>query len=477
MTDHDRPNTSPNPITLDELKTSTLERHLSIAKTSLSLGKRWAGNSVSGLFLSKEAKAARKQAFMQEQADYLATELGKLKGSVVKIGQMLALYGEHILPPEITHALQNLNDNTPAISWTVMEQILQQNLGSRLLDLDIDPTPIGTASLAQVHQATLKKTGTKIALKIQYPNVASSIDADLTLFKQILKVTNAIPQTKALDEWFEEIRDLLHHEVNYPLEAAATQRFYQRLKDDPRYIVPKIIPEYCTPKILCMTYESGIAITDPILQDLPQIHRDRIGQSAIDIMLQEIFVWGEMQTDPNFGNYLVRLGETTSDFDAPITPTDQLILLDFGAIRHFDNHLLGLAKRFFWAGYHHDKAAMILALQNSGYPFFDTMSNKVRSDMADLFLLATEPFSDPKKNPHIPAHCLDDSGHYLWANSQLHSRLLAVTRRAVQSKEFSVPPKELMFISRKFIGAYTFLTVLKARTQADQLMQGFLDNA
>lgn len=453
--------------TLDELKTSRFDRHLSIAKTSLNLGRRWAGNSVSGLFLSKEAKEARKQDFLQEQANYLVSELGKLKGSVVKIGQMLALYGEHMLPPEITQALQSLNDNTATLSWSVIESTLKSQLKDKFDDFDINPLPIGTASLAQVHRATIKKTGQQVVLKVQYPGVADAIDSDLSLFKQLLKVTNVIPQTRALDTWFEEIRDLLHHEVNYLIEATTTERFYQRLKDDSRYVVPQILPEYSTNQVLCMSYEEGVPISSHALQQLSQERRDAIGQAAINIMIQEIFVWGEMQTDPNFGNYLVRLDETHGD---------KLVLLDFGAVRQFDEQLLTIAKKFLIAGFYHDKHAMMSVMEHhTGYAFFDTMSPTIRSDMADIFLLATEPFSHPDHNHSLPASCLDEQHRYLWANSQLHTRLMKYTRQAMQSKEFNMPPKELMFISRKFIGAYTFLTVLNARTHADDLIKPFID--
>lgn len=449
---------------IDNLKTSGFERRLSIAKTSLNIGRRWAGNSVSNLFLDKDAKARRNQEFMESQAHYLAEELGKLKGSVVKIGQMLALYGEHILPPEITRALQTLNDDTATLRWERIEQNLRRILGDKLNDLDIDPNPIGTASLAQVHRATIRETGEQIVLKVQYPGVADAIDSDLALFKRLLKVSNIVPQTRALDAWFEEIRDLLHHEVDYEAEAATTERFYERLKNDPRYVVPKINRYYSSPRLLCMTFESGVSVTAKEVQELPHERRNQIGQAAIEIMMQEIFVWGEMQTDPNFGNYLVRLNQNGE--------MDQLVLLDFGAIRTFDAALLTIARNLLTAGYYHDHTAMMAAM--SGYDFFDTMSPKVKSDVASLFLLATEPFSDPKKNKDIPADCLDDQQRYVWANSQLHSRISAEATKAMQSFEFNLPPKEFMFISRKFIGAYTFLTVIDAHTDSQKLVKIFI---
>ncbi|MGP9491909.1 ABC1 kinase family protein [Psychrobacter sp. AOP7-B1-24] len=462
---NDTSKSSNNKQSIDTLKTSGFERRMSIAKTSLNIGRRWAGNSVSGMFLNKEARTARNQAFMEEQANYLATELGKLKGSVVKIGQMLAIYGEHILPPEITRALQTLNDNTATLSWPTIEQTLHKLLGDKLNDLKVDPVPIGTASLAQVHRATVLETGEQVVLKIQYPGVAEAINSDLSLFKQLLKVSNIVPQTRSLDAWFEEIRDLLHHEVDYEAEAATTERFYDRLSHDSRYIVPKINRNYSKKRLLCMSYEPGITVVSEELQLLSHERRNAIGQAAIEIMMQEIFVWGEMQTDPNFGNYLVRVSDDQDDID-------KLILLDFGAIRQFDKHLLTIAHGLLKAGYRHDHQAMVLAM--TGYDFFDSMSDKVRSDVASLFLLATEPFSDPSINPDIPIDSLDQDSRYIWANSKLHSRLSTQASKAMQSFEFNLPPKEFMFISRKFIGAYTFLTVLDAHTYSDKLVKPFL---
>ena len=110
----------------------------------------------------------------------------------------------------------------------------------------------------------------------------------------------------------------------------------------------------------------------------------------------------------------------------------------------------------------------------TGYDFFDTMSEKVTADIADLFLLATEPFSNPDTNPDIPLNCLDVNKRYIWANSKLHSRISVKAQRAMQSFEFNLPPKEFMFISRKFIGAYTFLTVLDAHTNSDRFVKPFL---
>ncbi len=468
MSDASNPNTRnkhKQHHTLDKLQTSAFDRRMSLAKASLRAGSRWAGVNAGTLFSSQEDKDRKRKQVMSEEAHYLAHEIGKLKGSIVKIGQMMALYGEHFLPDEVTEALHSLNNDTMALSWSAIEQQLKVELGDKLNDLVVDHAPLGTASLAQVHRAVRKSDGLEVVLKVQYPGVAAAIDSDLGLFRNMLKFTRLVPQTREFDEWFDEVSEMMHREVNYPMEAATTERFYERLKDDPRYIVPQIIHEYCTKGVLCMTFERGVPINSAVMLSLPQSRRDKLGSASIEIAIREIFEWGEMQTDPNFGNYLIRLGNGK---DIP----DKTILLDFGAIRGFDPNLLKVARGLITAGYHHNKDQMIEAMQ--GYTFFDQMPRGTKPAMADVFMMATEPFTSPVTNPDAPTNVFDTEGKYIWKQSLLHSRVMRQAAESMTSPFFSVPPKEFMFISRKFIGAYTFMTVIDARTDVRAMITPFL---
>ncbi|ENX41294.1 MULTISPECIES: ABC1 kinase family protein [unclassified Acinetobacter] len=449
---------------LKNLKTSSVDRRLSIAKASLLAGTRWATANATSLFSSEEEKEKKRKKAMAEQAHYLVSEIGKLKGSIVKIGQMMALYGEHFLPEEITQALNTLNNQTVALAWPAIKAHLQEQLGSKLDELTIDHEPIGTASLAQVHRATRKSDGLELVLKIQYPGVAEAIDSDMNLFKNMLKLTRMVPQTREFDQWFDEVREMMHREVDYGIEAATTRRFAERLKDDPRYIVPQIVDEFCAEKILCMTFERGVPVNSPVMLSLPQERRNQLGEASLEIAVRELFEWGEMQTDPNFGNYLVRLGDGND-------VKDKIVLLDFGAIRQFDNNLLTVARNLIHAGYDHDKNAMVKAM--TGYEFFDGMPESVKPGMADVFLIATEAFSCPSNNPDMPVGIMDDQDRYDWKKSQLHSRVMQQAGQSMASRYFSVPPKEFMFISRKFIGAYTFMTVIDAKTNVRKMIPQF----
>ena len=450
---------------LKQLKTSSMDRRLSIAKASLLAGTRWAASNATSMFSSEAEKEKKRKQAMKEQANYLVAEIGKLKGSIVKIGQMMALYGEHFLPEEITQALNTLNNQTVALAWPAIKQHLEQQLGDKLHELTIDHEPLGTASLAQVHRATRKSDGLELVLKIQYPGVADAIDSDMSLFKNMLKLTRMVPQTREFDQWFEEVRDMMHREVNYDIEAATTRRFAERLKDDPRYIVPEIVDEFCTGQILCMTFERGVPINSPVMLSLPQTRRNLLGEASLEIAVREIFEWGEMQTDPNFGNYLVRLGDGEQQ-------PDQIVLLDFGAIRQFDQHLLKVARNLIHAGYQHDPQSMVNAM--TGYEFFDSIPQSIKPDMAKVFLLATEAFSCPANNKELPAGVMDEQYRYDWKKSQLHSRVMQQASKSMASRYFSVPPKEFMFISRKFIGAYTFMTVIDAKTNVRDMIKTFI---
>ena len=449
---------------LKNLKTSSVDRRLSIAKASLLAGTRWATASATSMFSSEEDKEKKRKKAMAEQAHYLVSEIGKLKGSIVKIGQMMALYGEHFLPEEITQALNTLNNQTVALAWPAIKAHLQEQLGSRMDDLTIDHEPIGTASLAQVHRAIRKSDGLELVLKIQYPGVAEAIDSDINLFKNMLKLTRMVPQTREFDQWFDEVREMMHREVDYGIEAATTRRFAARLKEDPRYIVPQIVNEFCAEKVLCMTFERGVPVNSPVMLSLPQERRNQLGEASLEIAVRELFEWGEMQTDPNFGNYLVRLGNGTD-------VRDKIVLLDFGAIRQFDENLLSVARNLIQAGYDHDKAAMVKAM--TGYEFFDGMPESIKPGMADVFLIATEAFSCPENNPDMPTGIMDDQDRYDWKKSQLHSRVMQQAAQSMASRYFSVPPKEFMFISRKFIGAYTFMTIIDAKTNVRKMIRQF----
>lgn len=441
--------------TVERIKTKAFERRLALAAVGLKSGSRAAGKYMSAAFLSKDKRQEKQQQLAAEEAQYIADELGKLKGSVVKIGQVMAMYGSYLLPEEVTLALRSLEEDTIAVAWPLIEQQLQQQLGARYDELDIDPEPIGAASLAQVHKATVKSSGQVLALKVQYPGVAESIDSDLKAVINLLKISRVLKVGPESNAWIEEIHTMLHNEVNYHLEAEKMVSFSALLADDERYIVPQYIAQYSTQAVLAMSYESGLAVNDPLLTALPLDQRNALACAFVELFFKEVYCWSKLQTDPNFGNYRIRLNA-----EKPTEP--QIVLLDFGAVQDYPDSFIQPLRKMMTGALLHKRAMIIegaigLNMMQADFP------EAVLQEFATLCELIVEPlnFDASTLTDEVARRALDDEGRYCWANSGLPKRAAKQAAKAAMSKHFLLPPKEFTFLSRKLLGIYGFVAALK----------------
>lgn len=453
--------------TVKRIKTGSMERRFSMAKAGFLAGSRLARKSAGSyvfdrLLLDKDEREEKQREILSEQAQWLVDELGQLKGSIVKVGQMMALFGEHFLPPEITDALHTLEDDTTAVSWRTLEPHLKEQLGAKYVELEIDPEPLAAASLGQVHKAIHKESGRVLCLKIQYPGVAAAIDTDLNMLVQLLRLTRMVPMTKEFQTWLDEVRSMMHRELNYKLEFETTQFFYNELADDPRYIVPEVFADYSNAMVLASSFEEGVKVDHPSILSLPQVRRNNLGKAIMDLFCREVFDWKKMQTDPNFGNYLIRKNENL----------DQIILLDFGAFRDFEDEIILPARKMIYYAYHHDADGFIDAIHSIN--FLDKgVPRKIMDSFAELCFIGVEVLQNPDKFPP-PDQVLNSDKEYLWGESDLPTRILAEAGKNAFSTHFDVPPKEFIFLSRKLLGAYTFLHVIRAEVRGNLILDPFL---
>ena len=447
------------------IKTGSFERRLSLTKAGLLVGTKMAGHMTSTLFSSKETKVEKRKKVLSEQAHYLVAELGKLKGSVVKIGQVMALYGEHFLPPEVTEALHTLEENTHALDWPIIHEILIQELGqSRVDTLDIEQEPIGTASLGQVHKAVIKETGEVICLKVQYPGVAQAIDSDLNAVAQLLKLARLVSFGPAFDDWLEEVRTMMHREVNYILEAETTARFFKMLKSDPRFVVPSVYFEYSTNTVLATSFESGENISNPKVSRLSQTRRDKLAKAALSLFLEELFVLHEIQTDPNFGNYRIRISETDQ--------LDKIVLLDFGAVQKYSSQFINPVCEMICSSFNEDidgviQGGIALNFMRSDWP------QAVLNEFASVCIAVLEPLA--KNKPLAGPESFNAAGEYCWKKSNLPTRIARRAGMSAISRYFKVPPKEFVFLNRKLVGVYTFISVLDGQFNGDVILSPYID--
>ncbi len=265
-------------MALKSIKSSPLSRGLALAKVTVSAGTRAASHALGNLFGDEGGKEDRLKEMLTAQMDLLSRELGKLKGSVMKVGQMLSMYGEHLLPPEANQLLKSLQNQSPPLAWEAIEKQLKRQLGAeKLALLDIEQEPHASASLGQVHRAVIRATGERIALKIQYPGVDQAIESDLAALRSLLTVSKLIPKGPKYDELFKEVRQMMHQEVDYSKELTATDEFRELFAEDGLVIVPRTYPEFSAKRVLATSFEEGVSMESAEVLALSQERRNAIG--------------------------------------------------------------------------------------------------------------------------------------------------------------------------------------------------------
>lgn len=452
---------------LDKIKSSVFSRSLSIAKLTLKTGASMAQYGVTSALKNKDQKDIDWKNFLQAQASLISSELGELKGSLMKAGQMLSMYGEHFLPREANELLKSLQSDSPPLSWAAIEPTLQKNLSAeKLALLEIEKEALACASMGQVHRARIKATGESIVLKIQYPNVDRAIDSDLKAIRTILMTLKLLPKELNLNPLFDEVRSMLVQETNYELEAQLTEEYYDRLKGDSRFIVPKVYREFSGPKILATSFERGLRVDDPLIQSLPQERRNRVALNFLDLYFKEIFLWGVVQTDPHSGNYRIRIDPQGHD---------QLVLFDFGATRTYSELFLNSYRHMIKGALLNDRELLNQAALD--LKFIDTEDNpELRRHFEEFCFESVEPFIAPE-DPRNIYQQIDSQGNYDWKNTDLPQRLSRRVFQIIRQFEWRTPPQEMIFLDRKTGGVFIFLSVLKAKIRGRDLILKYLGNS
>lgn len=451
---------------LDRLKTGSLERRWRLAMAGAKSGARLAARFSSDWWLPEAEREQRRRQSLSREAKALAEELGRLKGSAVKLGQMLATYGAHVLPPEVVQALRTLEADTTPVAWSVMQPVLQQRLGSRYPALAIDPEPLAAASLAQVYRAREASGHRELCLKLQYPGVRDAVDSDLDSIAQVIRWSGLLGRNRQFEPWLETLRALLHRELDYAQEAAATRFFRDRLQNDSRFVVPEVIDDDCADGLLSLSFEAGLDLRDERVQALSQPRRNRLGEALLELFFREVFDWGFWQTDSHFGNYRVRIGRRAHE--------DQLVLLDFGAAQPYPQPLLDGLRGMMRAAYVGDLAgvregAFALGMLSEDLP------ESVQADFTAVCAAVIEPLCPQRFD--TPSEALNAKGEYRWRNSNLPGRLSKRAAKAATSVHFTVPPGEFILLSRKLVGVYGLIAALGAELDAGPLFERYADIA
>ncbi|KAK7356235.1 hypothetical protein VNO80_15503 [Phaseolus coccineus] len=275
-----------------------------------------------GTPISQGKQSALSPFLSEKNAERLALALCRMRGAALKIGQMLSIQDESLVPAPILAALEIVRQGADVMPRSQLNQVLDAELGpgwsSKLISFDYEP--IAAASIGQVHRAVMKDD-MQVAMKIQYPGVADSIDSDIENVKLLLNYTNLIPEGLYLDRAIKVAKEELSRECDYRLEAANQKRFRDLLTGIDGFYVPIVVDDISSRRVLTTELVYGITIDK--VASLDQETRNHIGKKLLELTLMELFVFRFMQTDPNWGNFL---------FDEA---TKTINLIDFGAARDY----------------------------------------------------------------------------------------------------------------------------------------------
>lgn len=294
----------------DPTFTGQVRRVAQVGGAMAGLGARLAGAKYLGVKLDKDKHAAQ-----------LKRAIGGLKGPLMKVAQILATIPD-ALPKEYAEELRQLQSNAPSMGWPFVRRRMASELGVTWSKQygSFARDAAHAASLGQVHRATLHD-GTPVACKLQYPDMASAIDADLKQLKMIFSLYESYDKAISTAQIYAELSERLREELDYAREAKAMRLYDFILQDEERVKVPTPINDLSTERLLTMTWLDGASLMT--FRDSPLEMRNDIALSMFRAWYVPFYEYGVIHGDPHLGNYSVRDDARTIN------------LLDFGCIRIF----------------------------------------------------------------------------------------------------------------------------------------------
>ena len=300
--------------TLDYIPTGKLERAGKLVSTGVKIG----GNYIKYMGDKITNPEQAKENFDQNNAEDIYDGLKSLKGSALKVAQMLSME-KNLLPSAYVDKFSLAQFSVPPLSGPLVRKTFKQYLGNYPEDIfeTFTAESVNAASIGQVHKATNK--GKKLAVKIQYPGVANSISSDLTLVKPVAtRLFNL--RGKDSEKYFKEVEGKLLEETDYTLELEQSKQITEACSMIPNLKFPNYYPEFSCDKILTMDWMEGIHLSEYTAQKNNPEQMKLVEQTLWDFYMYQMHVLKRVHADPHPGNFLV---------DA----SGALVAIDFGCIK------------------------------------------------------------------------------------------------------------------------------------------------
>ena len=300
--------------TIDSIPTGKISRATRLVRTGVKVGINQLKYYGDTLVDPQNAK----EKLNQNNASDIYDGLKNLKGSALKVAQMLSME-KNILPKAYVEQFSLAQFSVPPLSAPLVRKTFFKYFGKHPEDLfdTFNSKSIAAASIGQVHQAT--KHGKELAIKIQYPGVADSISSDLAMVKPVaIKMFNI--KGKDSDKYFEEVEQKLLEETNYILEVKQSQQMVADCKHIEHLIFPDYYPDLSNHRIITMDWIDGEHLSEFTKVNTNKVLSDKLGQALWDFYMYQMHELKRVHADPHPGNFLV-------------TPKGELVAIDFGCIK------------------------------------------------------------------------------------------------------------------------------------------------
>lgn len=416
-----------------------IKRYAKVTSTMGGLAAKVAGERYLGLRVDRS-----------QHASELRQALGNLKGPLMKVAQILATIPE-ALPREYAEELAQLQTDAPSMGWLFVKRRMATELGSdwQTKFETFEKSAAAAASLGQVHKAK-GLDGKDYACKLQYPDMASAVQADLKQLKVILNLYERYDNAISTSEIHQELSERLAEELDYKREANNMRLYGQMLKDEAGANIPLPITELSSDRLLTMTWVDGKRLR-PFIDTTPhQETRNKVAINMFRTWYVPFYYYGVIHGDPHPGNYTI-----ADDYSVN--------LLDYGCIRLFRPRFVSGVIGLYKALRDDDNDLAMQAYQSWGFEGLDQEAIDVLNIWA-RFIYA--PLLEDRIRP------IHEMG-----SSTNHGRDVALKVYGELKRIGGIqPPREFVLMDRAAIGLAAVFMHLKAEVNWHQIFEGLIDD-